>query len=130
MDWEAKICVIQEFLSEIYSHEGLKTKICKCDLIDENHYDVSVEIFNQEYLLSELSFGVGFLKRSGFIYELEVQDSVRRQGYGTKIVKGLEETLKNFNFEQIHLIPKDSQAENFWKKRGYRPLASRMIKFL
>lgn len=130
MDWDSKIDGIRETLSERYFREGLKTRFYKPTFVDKNYYDLSLDILKNTDFLGEISFGLGFSKRICFLYNVEVQDSVRNQGYGSKIIFGLEDTLRDFNFEEVHVVTKNKNVENFWKKCGYNSLPRNMIKFL
>ena len=98
MDWDNKIDRIKEELSERYSRERLVTVFYKPTMVDKNYYDFSLDILKDTDLLAELSFGLNFSKRICFLYNIEVQDSVCKQGYGTKILTGLENALKEVNF--------------------------------
>lgn len=130
MDWDNKIDRIKEELSERYSRERLVAVFYKPTMVDKNYYDFSLDILKDTDLLAELSFGLNFSKRICFLYNIEVQDSVCKQGYGTKILTGLENALKEVNFEEINLATKNENVENFWKKCGYNSLPRNMIKFL
>jgi hypothetical protein len=63
-----------------------------------------------------------YIKKSGFAWAqiMNLSVCVERQGYGTRLVAGLEELLWRDNIDVIALYPvQNNRADNFWKSIGY-----------
>lgn len=130
MDWDSKLKELKELTVESYRTNGFGVSSLKSSFIENGVYDLSLGISLFSDYLADLSFGVRFLKRNVSIYNLEVNDSVRRKGHGRKIVSSLEDVFREFNFSQVSLVAKDRNSQKFWNSLGYVPVSSSMIKFL
>jgi Predicted acetyltransferase len=54
-----------------------------------------------------------------FIHVLWISDELRGQGYGSKLLKELEEKVRAKGCRLIHLDTWDFQAPEFYKKQGF-----------
>ncbi|MFZ4656062.1 MAG: GNAT family N-acetyltransferase [Caldilineaceae bacterium] len=53
------------------------------------------------------------------IEDLWVDESLRRMGYGKKLVQALENHFKGLGYNNINLVTSEFQAPDFYKKCGY-----------
>ena len=54
-----------------------------------------------------------------YIEDLWVDESLRRMGYGKKLVQALENHFKGSGYNNINLVTNEFQAPDFYKKCGY-----------
>ena len=91
--------------------------------------NIGAEIFRKTKQIGRLSINYDLFESDIFIGNILIYQ--QRKGYGKKVVSNLEETSREFEFKKIYLLPKDSEAQNFWEHMGYTTDSSgKMIKLL
>jgi RimJ/RimL family protein N-acetyltransferase len=72
------------------------------------------------------------VKKTAFLYDIFVQERFRGTGYGSSILKLLDEMLKGMNIPSIglHVFADNTVAINLYKKRGFHTASFNMHKEL
>ena len=107
---------------EWFSSEAHKKHLT--DVLKDNRNKVFVSVNKDNivgYLKAHLFCREPFLEKVGYVSELFVEKEYRSEGLGKRL---LEEAIKWFKQQELkwtttstHLL--DSEAINFWKRRGY-----------
>lgn len=97
-------------ITESYQKENMRTFV----LEDENEIAGFI-MFQPEHLK-----GGFFEERAGFIRELWIAPSLRRSGYGKRLIETVEDYFRKMDISKL-ILTYDENALEFYKKLGFHP---------
>ncbi|WP_080848058.1 GNAT family N-acetyltransferase [Cytobacillus gottheilii] len=121
---------VHEVSSEdpIYKARKLLNNILPKGVQTSNHY--LFNIFESDQLIGFVWIKVEKEKKSAFLYEIIIFEEYRGKGFGTKVMKNIEDWLEQeeISYFKLHVFGSNDGARKLYEELGFKVAGLNMMK--